>query len=72
MSLLAGRPPGEWEAEHPVTTSRRVGSERLYFAGWRGHDDLPDGLAVCDALVMPSVDDSSPQTPLEAMAVGCR
>ena len=27
-------------------------------------------LAACDALVMPSVNDSYPQTPLEAMAVG--
>ena len=42
----------------------------MYFAGWRGHDDLPDALAACDALVMASVDDSYPQAPLEAMAVG--
>jgi glycosyltransferase involved in cell wall biosynthesis len=71
MSLLVwGGYPGEWEDEHPVTVSRRVGAEGVFFAGWRGHEDLPDGLAACDALVMPSVNDSYPQTPLEAMAVG--
>ena len=42
----------------------------MFFAGWRGHDDLPLALAASDALVMPSVNDSYPQTPLEAMAVG--
>jgi glycosyltransferase involved in cell wall biosynthesis len=71
VSLLVwGGHPGEWEDEHPVTASGRVGAEGVFFAGWRGHHDLPDGLAACDALVMPSVNDSYPQTPLEAMAVG--
>ncbi|MEJ7845266.1 MAG: glycosyltransferase family 4 protein [Acidimicrobiales bacterium] len=71
VSLLVwGGHPDEWEGEHPVTVSRRVGAEGVFFAGWRGHHDLPDGLAACDALVMPSVNDSYPQTPLEAMAVG--
>lgn len=71
VSLLVwGGHPGEWEGEHPVTVSRRVGCAGVFFAGWRGHEDLPEGLAACDALVMPSVDDSYPQTPLEAMATG--
>jgi D-inositol-3-phosphate glycosyltransferase len=71
VSLLVwGGHPGEWEGEHPVTVSRRVGDDGVFFAGWRGHEDLPEGLAACDALVMPSVNDSYPQTPLEAMAVG--
>jgi D-inositol-3-phosphate glycosyltransferase len=71
VSLLVwGGHPGEWEDEHPVTTSRRLDANGIYFAGWRGHEDLPDGLAACDALVMASVNDSYPQTPLEAMAVG--
>lgn len=71
VSLLVwGGHPGEWEDEHPVTASRRVGAEGVFFAGWRGHHDLPDGLGACDALVMASVNDSYPQTPLEAMAVG--
>jgi len=68
--LVWGGHPGEWEGEHPVSVAREVGPEGIYFAGWRGHDDLPEALAACDALVMPSVNDSYPQTPLEAMAVG--
>ena len=68
--LVWGGHPGEWEGEHPVTVARELGVDGLFFAGWRGHDDLPDGLAACDALVMPSVNDSFAQTALEAMAVG--
>ena len=71
VSLLVwGGHPGEWEGEHPVTVARQVGAEGVYFAGWRGHEDLPEGLAACDVLVMPSVNDSFAQTALEAMAVG--
>ncbi|HET6918375.1 MAG TPA: glycosyltransferase family 4 protein, partial [Jiangellaceae bacterium] len=61
---------GEWEGEHPVTVARTRGCDGVFFAGWRGHDDLPHALAACDALVMASVNDSYPQAPLEAMAVG--
>ena len=68
--VVWGGHPGEWEGEHPVTVARRSGSDGVFFAGWRGHDDLPDALAACDALVMASVNDSYPQAPLEAMAVG--
>jgi glycosyltransferase involved in cell wall biosynthesis len=68
--VVWGGSPGEWEGEHPVTVAAEVGSDGIFFAGWRGHDDLPDGLAASDALVMASVDDSYPQSPLEAMAVG--
>jgi D-inositol-3-phosphate glycosyltransferase len=68
--LVWGGHLGEWEGEHPVTVARTIGSDGVYFAGWRGHDDLPDALAACDALVMASVDDSYPQAPLEAMAAG--
>ena len=57
-------------ANIPSPLPDRVGADGVFFAGWRGHDDLPDALAACDALVMPSVDDSYPQAPLEAMAVG--
>ncbi|MGI8662933.1 MAG: glycosyltransferase family 4 protein [Acidimicrobiales bacterium] len=66
--LVWGGHPGEWEGEHPVTVARELGVHDAFFAGWRGHDDLPEALAVCDALVMPSVNDSYPQAPLEAMA----
>jgi glycosyltransferase involved in cell wall biosynthesis len=53
-----------------VTVAADVGADGIFFAGWRGHEDLPDALGACDALVMPSVNDSYPQTPLEAMATG--
>ncbi len=68
--LVWGGHPGEVEGEHPVNVAAEVGSDGLFFAGWRGHEDLPEGLATCDVLVMPSVNDSYPQTPLEAMATG--
>lgn len=71
VSLVVwGGHPGEWEDEHPVTVARSVGARGVFFAGWRGHDDLPGALAASDALVMPSVDDAYPQSALEAMAVG--
>jgi glycosyltransferase involved in cell wall biosynthesis len=68
--VIWGGHPGEWEGEHPVTVAEEVGADGIFFVGWRGHDDLPEGLAACDALVVPSVDDPYPQVPLEAMAVG--
>jgi D-inositol-3-phosphate glycosyltransferase len=68
--VVWGGHPGEWEGEHPVTVAEQVGADGIYFAGWRGHEDLPEGLAACDALVVPSVADPYPQVPLEAMAVG--
>ncbi len=68
--VIWGGHPGEWEGEHPATVADEVGADGIFFTGWRGHDDLPDGLAACDALVVPSVDDPYPQVPLEAMAVG--
>jgi glycosyltransferase involved in cell wall biosynthesis len=68
--VIWGGSPGEFEDEHPVTVADEVGAEGISFAGWRGHDDLPSALAACDALVMSSVNDSYPQAPLEAMAVG--
>jgi len=68
--VVWGGYPGEWEGEHPVTVAREIGADGLFFAGWRGHADLAEALAACDALVVPSVNDSFPQTPLEAMAVG--
>ncbi|HEY6531650.1 MAG TPA: glycosyltransferase family 4 protein [Acidimicrobiales bacterium] len=68
--LIWGGHPGEWEGEHPAGVAAAVDAEGIYFAGWRGHVDLPLGLAACDVLVVPSVDDPFPQVPLEAMAVG--
>src|SRR5204863_7652103 len=54
--VVWGGHPGECEGEHPVTVARQIGADGVFFAGWRGHDDLPQALAACDALVMPSVD----------------
>ena len=68
--VVWGGSPGEWEDEHPLTVAGEVGADGIFFTGWRGHDDLPFGLAAADALVMSSVDDSYPQAPLEAMAIG--
>ena len=68
--LIWGGHPGEWEGEHPTAVANEVGVDDIYFTGWRGHEDLPAGLAACDALVVPSVEDPYPQVPLEAMAVG--
>ncbi|CAN5549407.1 hypothetical protein BH10ACT1_BH10ACT1_12720 [soil metagenome] len=68
--VIWGGHPGEWEGEHPVTVAQDVGADDIYFTGWRGHHDLPAGLAACDALIVPSVEDPYPQVPLEAMAVG--
>ncbi len=71
VSLLVwGGHPGEWEGEHPVTVARQVGPDGIFFTGWRGHADLPEGLGASDVLVMPSVNDSFAQTALEAMATG--
>jgi glycosyltransferase involved in cell wall biosynthesis len=68
--LVWGGHAGEWEGEHPYSVAQEVGAEGVFFTGWRGHDDLARGLAQADVLVMPSVNDSFPQTPLEAMATG--
>lgn len=71
MSLIVwGGHPGECEGEHPVTVAREIGADGVFFTGWRGHTDLPDGLAAADILVMPSVNDSFAQTALEAMSAG--
>jgi D-inositol-3-phosphate glycosyltransferase len=50
--------------------ARSGGSEGIFFTGWRGHDDLPDGLNAADVLVAPSVDEPFGQVYLEAMACG--
>lgn len=66
--VVWGGAPGEWEGEHPHDVARELGVEDVFFAGWRGHDELPLGLACSDALVAPSVDEPFGQVYLEAMA----
>ena len=69
--VIWGGHPGEWEGEHPVTVARDEGvADHVFFVGWRGHDDLPSGLACADAMVAPSVDESFGQVFIEAMACG--
>ena len=50
--------------------ARSGGSEGIFFIGWRGHDELPDGLNAADVLVAPSVAEPFGQVYLEAMACG--
>jgi len=68
--VIWGGAPGEWEGEHPHDVALELGVEDVFFTGWRGHDELPLGLASCDALVAPSVDEPFGQVYLEAMACG--
>jgi glycosyltransferase involved in cell wall biosynthesis len=68
--VIWGGAPGEWEGDHPVTVAREVGSDGIFFAGWRGHDELPAALSLCDVFVAPSVNEPFGQVYLEAMACG--
>jgi glycosyltransferase involved in cell wall biosynthesis len=68
--LVWGGSPGEWEGEHPHTVAERDGVEGVFFSGWRGHDELPSGLACADLFVGPSVDEPFGQVFLEAMSSG--
>lgn len=66
--VIWGGFPGEFEGEHPYAVAREEGVDGVFFLGWRGHDDLPNGLACADLLVAPSVDEPFGQVYLEAMA----
>src|SRR3989304_749592 len=44
--------------------------EGVFFSGWRGHDELPLGLACADLFIGPSVDEPFGQVFLEAMSCG--
>ncbi len=68
--VLLGGFPGEWEGEHPIQVVRETGDPEVFLAGWRGHEDLPDGLNASDALVLASVHEQFGQVLVEAMACG--
>jgi glycosyltransferase involved in cell wall biosynthesis len=68
--VVWGGHPGEWEGEHPATVLAREHIDGVFFIGWRGHDELPQGLACADVLVSPSVGEAFGQVFLEAMAAG--
>ena len=68
--VLLGGFPGEWEGEHPLEVVRETGDPDVFLAGWRGHEDLPDGLNAADLLVLPSVREQFGAVIVEAMACG--
>ncbi len=68
--VLLGGFPGEWEGEHPLRTVRATGDPDVFLAGWRGHEDLPEGLNAADLLVLPSVREQFGAVIVEAMACG--
>ena len=68
--VLLGGFPGEWEGEHPLDVVRETGDPDVFLAGWRGHDDLPDGLNAADIMVLASVREQFGAVLVEAMACG--
>jgi glycosyltransferase involved in cell wall biosynthesis len=68
--VIWGGFPREVEGEHPYAVAREEKAEGVFFVGWRGHDELPDGLACSDVLVAPSINEPFGQVYLEAMACG--
>ena len=68
--VIWGGFPGECEGEHPHTVAEAEGARDVFFLGWRGHAELPEGLACTDVMVMPSVNESFGQVFVEAMACG--
>jgi glycosyltransferase involved in cell wall biosynthesis len=68
--VLLGGFPGEWEGEHPLRVVRETANSDVFLAGWRGHEELPDGLNAADLLVLPSVREQFGAVIVEAMACG--
>jgi glycosyltransferase involved in cell wall biosynthesis len=68
--VLLGGYPGEWEGDHPLDVIRQTEAQDVFLAGWRGHDDLADGLNASDVVVLPSVREQFGQVIVEGMACG--
>ncbi|MFF3786282.1 glycosyltransferase family 4 protein [Streptomyces sp. NPDC001933] len=69
--LMWGGYPGEYEGTHPADLAARLGiQEDVYFAGWRGHEELPTGLNCADLFVAPAVNEPFGMVYVEAMASG--
>jgi glycosyltransferase involved in cell wall biosynthesis len=68
--VLLGGYPGEHEGEHPLEVIEETGARDVFLAGWRGHEDLPDGLNAADAVVLASVHEQFGQVLVEGMACG--
>jgi glycosyltransferase involved in cell wall biosynthesis len=68
--VLLGGYPGEWEGDHPLEVVRSCGASGVFLAGWRGHDELADGLNASDAVVLASVHEQFGQVLVEGMACG--
>jgi glycosyltransferase involved in cell wall biosynthesis len=49
---------------------RETGARDVFLAGWRGHDELADGLNGADLVVLPSVHEQFGQVIVEGMACG--
>jgi glycosyltransferase involved in cell wall biosynthesis len=68
--VLWGGFPGEWEGEHPYAVARDAGDDGIFFVGWRGHTELPEGLTCADVMVAPSAREGFGQMLIEAMSCG--
>ncbi|HEX8855054.1 MAG TPA: glycosyltransferase family 4 protein [Thermoleophilaceae bacterium] len=68
--VILGGYPGEWEGQHPLEVIRETGARDVFLAGWRGHDELPDGLNASDVVVLASVHEQFGQVLVEGMACG--
>src|SRR5262249_6897674 len=67
---IVGGHPGEWEGEHPVDATRRLGLKDVFFADWQRQERLPAFLNAADAMVLPSAREQFGQTLVEGMACG--
>jgi len=68
--VIVGGFPNEFEGERPQDAIARTGARDVHLTGWHDHEELPEILAACDTLVLPSVKEQFGQVIVEAMACG--